>query len=288
MRFDLASPRTPGRRAEAQGDDGSVEWAAELATSTPAPAKGSSAYLRALPLTTRVTFAQDASKRAASKSQARFARYKTATTLLELQQLNPSKFMADLKYDLEKKLLTIEPEDAVFRALLVAAPPAPLALGTVELGDFVARGGERGFARDSARWASLRPHCPTLDRLCHLEDLEPSLPGPDLAGEPGSVEALLRFAAHLPAEAVENRPGLLLGAGLRGYNEIPFSLEGGPEGELASVLRPDRLAEQDPDAPPRRRREGHTGRRRCRRQSCVSGRGRSPSFRIRCGFHACR
>ena len=151
VRFDLASPRDPGRRAEAQGDDGSAEWAAELAASTPTPAKGSSAYLRALPLTTRVTFAQDASKRAASKSQARFARYKTATTLLELQQLNPSKFMADLKFDLEKKLLTIEPEDAVFRALLVAAPPAPLALGTVELGDFVARGGERGFTRDSAR-----------------------------------------------------------------------------------------------------------------------------------------
>ena len=143
---DLASPRTPGRRAEAQGDDGSVEWAAELAASTPAPAKGSSAYLRALPLTTRVTFAQDASKRAASKSQARFARYKTATTLLELQQLNPSKFMADLKFDYEKKLITIEPEDPVFRALLVAAPPAPLTLGTAELGDFVARGGERGFS----------------------------------------------------------------------------------------------------------------------------------------------
>ena len=91
--------------------------------------------------------------------------------------------MAGLRLDYEKKLLTIEPEDTVFRALLIAAPPAPLTLGTAELGDFVARGGEQGFARDSARWARLRAHCPTLDRLCRLEDLEQCPPGPHLAGD---------------------------------------------------------------------------------------------------------
>ena len=144
VRFDRAALRDPGHRAETQGDDGSVEWAAGHATSAPAPAKGTAAYFRALPLTTRVKFAPHASKR--GKSQARLERYRTATTLLELQRLNPSKFMADLKFDYEKRLITIEPEDPVFRALLVAAPPAPLTLGTAELGDFVARGGERGFS----------------------------------------------------------------------------------------------------------------------------------------------
>ena len=145
--------------------------------------------------------------------------------------------MADLKFDYEKKLLTIEPEDAVFRALLVAAPPAPLALGTVELGDFVARGGERGFARDSARWASLRAHCPTLDRLCRLEDLEPVPPGPTSRASPGPSRPSCASPPASPPRPSRIATGLLAGADFRGYVEIPFSLEGGAAGELASVLR---------------------------------------------------
>ena len=47
--------------------------------------------------------------------------------------------MADLKYDWYKKFLKIAPQDSVLRAVVVAAPPSPLALGTPELGDFIAR-----------------------------------------------------------------------------------------------------------------------------------------------------
>ena len=76
--------------------------------------------------------------------------------------------MADLKFDYDHKLLKIEPSAAAFRALVVAAPHAHLALGTAELGDFVARRGERDFDRDGARWARFRPLFPTVDRMCRL------------------------------------------------------------------------------------------------------------------------
>ena len=61
--------------------------------------------------------------------------------------------------------------------------------------------------------------------------------GPALAGEPGAVEALLRFAACLPRKPVGDGPGMLAGADFRNYVEIP--LPNGSRGgvDLPSVLR---------------------------------------------------
>ena len=142
------------------------------AAAAPAPPRGSAAYFRGLPLTTRIEFLPHASKR--GKSRARLERYRKATTLLELQRLNPSKFIDDLKFDWHKKFLKIVPQDSVLRAVIVAAPPSLLVLGTPALGDFIARQGERGFERDLARWARLRLSSPALDRFCGHEDLEQS------------------------------------------------------------------------------------------------------------------
>ena len=103
--------------------------------------------------------------------------------------------MDDLKVDYDKKLLKIEPSAAAFCALVIAAPPAPLKTGTAELGVFVARCGERGYARDGAQWACLRPHSRTPDHMCRLEALEQCPAGPAFAGEPEAAEPPLRFAA---------------------------------------------------------------------------------------------
>ena len=120
VRFDVGGPDRPGSASlmgvdhrgasggpggEPSGgatgdDDGSVEWAAAQAVAEPAPSPGSAAYFRGLPLTTRVRFQPHASKR--GTSQPRLERYLVATTLLELQRLNPTKFMADLKHDYHK------------------------------------------------------------------------------------------------------------------------------------------------------------------------------------------
>ena len=111
VRFDVgesggpgsASPPAVGEADHGEGikdDDGSVEWAAALAASDPAPKKGSAAYFRNLPLATRVSFQPHATK--PGKSRARLEKCRTATTLLELQRLNPGKFMADLKFDYDK------------------------------------------------------------------------------------------------------------------------------------------------------------------------------------------
>ena len=87
----------------------------------------------------------------------------------------------------------------------------------------MARCGERGYARDGARWTCLRPHCPTLDRLCRLEDLEQCPWGAALASESGAIEAILRFAACLPGEPVEGGPGLYA----RLFKNIPGRREAG-------------------------------------------------------------
>ena len=234
MRFDEGSDGARPSPYEGS-DDGSAGWAAAQAAAAPAPPRGSAAYFRGLPLATRIEFSPHASKR--GKSRARLERYRKATTLLELQRLNPSKFIDDLKYDWQKKFLKIVPQDSVLRAVLVAAPPSPLVLGTPALGDFIARQGERGFERDLARWARLRLSSPALDRVCGHEDLEESPWGPALAGEPGAIEALLRFTACPPGELVDDGDGLLTGTDFLGYKEIP-----GPPGAtanyaLASVLR---------------------------------------------------
>ena len=146
-------------------------------------------------------------------------RYRIATTLLELQRPSPKKFMDDLKSGYLKGFLRILPEDSTFHALVVAASPSPLTLGTPELGDFDTRRGESEFARDCARWTRLRHFSPTLDRLCRLEDLEQCPWGPALAGEPGAVEALLRFSACLPGEPVDGGQG-----GKRGAQQEDFTV----------------------------------------------------------------
>ena len=79
--------------------------------------------------------------------------------------------MDDPMFDYNHGHLKIGPGDAAFRALVVAAPPALLALGTPDLGDFVARRGEQGIVRDKARWVRLNPLYRTADRLCQLEAL---------------------------------------------------------------------------------------------------------------------
>ena len=236
MRFDEGADAAGSSPCESR-DDGSAAWAAAQAAAAPTPKRTSAAYLRGLPLTTRIEFSPKASKR--GKSHARLERYRKATTLLELQRLNPSKYIADLKFDLGKKFLRIVPPDSVLRAMIVAASPSPLVLCTPALGDFLARQGERGFARDLAHWTRLRRSSPALDRICSHEDLEQSPWGPALAGEPGANDALLRFTACPPGAFVDDGDGdgLLTGADFRGYREIPMPPGASDDHAPASVLR---------------------------------------------------
>ena len=76
-----------------------------------------------------------------------------------------------------------------------------------------------------------------MDRLCQLGALEQCPAEPALAGEPGAVGALLRFAACLPQELVGDWPGILVGADFRNHVEIPLP-DGSMGGDdLPSVLR---------------------------------------------------
>ena len=75
-------------RAEAKGDDGSVEWAAAHAASEPAPNKGTASYFCSLLFTNRVSFQPHAIKRGKSRARLEIKKHLFRTPAAQPEQVH--------------------------------------------------------------------------------------------------------------------------------------------------------------------------------------------------------
>ena len=162
---------------------------AAASAAEPGAPRGSTAWLRGLPSTTRIKFRAGHKKREASGT--RWNRYRSARTLEELATLNPKKhYIADLKYDLNKGLVTFVDDHVPLVRMVGLDSPAAAEAGPDSLAERAVEAAEVGFHAQrelEESWAH-----PTLAEIHRLEGLEGVPAGPPLSGEPAATDAALQ------------------------------------------------------------------------------------------------
>jgi hypothetical protein len=203
------SSTAPGATDEARPATLTTPTPAQLPPPTPsASGRGSNPWAKSLPPATAISFNLTTKK--SGKSGERYAKYKEATTIARLKELNPRNFIADLTWDFKRLFLKVSDEPQVLTARR-------------DLDGLDARVLEADMLGHAAQLDTddrLAASHDSLRAIREFEALERAPTGPDHAGgRAGMIEYLQTF---LP----EHEYGIL-GDGLPDYNVI-YDPDGGP------------------------------------------------------------